>query len=164
MRVQRPLARRGVSRQCALQLDGSGRPGDPAAAGPGRWAARLVAPPSHGDSATSSPRALPAQRAHAARSALPCLHRSCFSLRCACESCSLVFAEICPPRAVPVRCRPGARWGSVLLRRCSLLCYTYVLFPPDNPLTLNLPRRGESVIRDTRETQDTKEKSDKAVK
>ena len=42
------------------------------------------------------------QRAHTPRSALPCLYRSCFSLRCACEFCSFVFAEL------PTPSRPSA--------------------------------------------------------
>merc|ERR1712216_781969 len=73
--------------------------------GPGRWAARLVALPSMGTALRPHPR--PPSTARPCRSlSLALLHRSCFSLRCACESCSLVFADLpspSRPSAVPAR-------------------------------------------------------------
>jgi len=133
----------GGSRQYALQLDGSGRSGSPAAAGPGRWAARLVALPSMG----TAPRPHPAPSQHSAPMPLaqPCPASIAVASRFGAHaSPARSYLRICPPRAVPVRCRPGVSWGSVWLRRCSLLCYTYVLFPPDDPLTTPRSERESS--------------------
>ena len=122
MRLQRPLARRG-SRQCSLQLDGAMEgPG-----GHGRWQrgqvdgqrAWLPRPPR--DSVTSLTPGPPQHSApgpRASRSALPCLDRSCFSLRCACEFCSFVFADLptpSRPSAVPAQ---GVRWLCFCCGRC----------------------------------------------
>ena len=110
-------------------------------------------PALHGDSATSSPRALPAQRAHAARSALPCLHRSCFSLRCACESCSLVFADLpspSRPSAVPAR----RELGLCLVAALQFVMLYLRVVPTPGPTTPSpAPRRARP--RRASETQHT---------
>ena len=133
MSLQRPLARRGgaagsmrcssmgvagqVAQRRRGQVDGQ-RAWWPRAA----WGQRhvLTAPSQH-----SAPMPL----------AQPCPTPTAVASRFGAHaSPARSYLRICPPRAVPVRCRPGVSWGSVWLRRCSLLCYTYVLFPLEDPL------------------------------
>ena len=81
------------------------------AVGSDRWAAMLPRPTR--DSVTSLTPGPLCSTARpclslslALRSALPCIDRSCFSLRCVCEFCSLVFADLPTPSlpsAVPAQ-------------------------------------------------------------